>query len=201
MNNDSVIDVLSDRPYWLMCTADFKGGIAATSDPGDSGPMPLLGVFHFNFSDYHVATGTPQADLMTPDAIHFAHPDVGLFTFMRNRKPLTTATMYHWPLQNTSWSSFIPGNYLITYDTDKQITFNINTPLNAENFIVAAHLWHETAGKKITKVHWKWRMLNGSAIDATRLMQKEVGLTFDYSMSDLVPRPQKCYHVTPADVE
>ena len=109
--------------------------------------------------------------------------------------------MYHWPLQNTSWSSFIPGNYLITYDTDKQITFNINTPLNAENFIVAAHLWHETAGKKITKVHWKWKMLNGSAIDATRLMQKEVGLTFDYSMSDLVPRPQKCYHVTPADVE
>ena len=198
MNNDGVIDVLSDRPYWLMFGADFDAGIAATSDPGDSGTMPLLNVFHFNFSDYNKAIGIPDADLMTPDAMHFVRPDFGLFTFPGTG---TTATMYHWVLQNTAWGSFVPGSYVITYDADKQIRFDINSPLNADNYIVAAHLWYETAGTKITKVHWKWKMLNGSAIDATKLLQKDVGIGFDYNMSDLIPRPSKNYHVTPADVE
>jgi hypothetical protein len=194
MNGDGVIDVLSARPYWLMFGADFNGGVAATSDPGASGPMPLLNVFHFNFSDYNRAAGTPTAELLTPDARRFAFPDVGLYTFMRNRQPVTTATMYHWPLQNTSWGSFIPGSYAITYDTDKHVSFDVASPLNAENYIVAAHLWYETTGTKITKVHWKWEMLNGASIDATRLMREDVILQFSYNVTTQVN-----YHVTPRD--
>ena len=117
MNNDGVIDVLSDRPYWLMFGADFDAGVAATSDSGNSGIMPLLNVFHFNFSDYNKAKGIPDADLMTPDAKHFVHPDFGLFTFPGTG---TTATMYHWVLQNTAWGSFVPGSFVITYDANKQ---------------------------------------------------------------------------------
>jgi hypothetical protein len=197
MNNDGVIDVLSDRPYWLMRTVDFNGWTAPASDPGDSGTMPTLNVFHFNFSDYNVQSGTPQAELVTPDALHFASHDVGLYTFMKNGQPGTTASMYHWVLQGTSWSSFVTGNYLINYDTDKQITFNMNSPLNAENYIVAAHLWYETAGTKITKVHWKWKMQNGAPIDATRLLQKDVNLQFGYGVG--VARVGN-YHITSADV-
>jgi hypothetical protein len=198
MNNDNVIDVLSDRPYWFMCTADFSGGIAATSNPDDSGALPTLNVFHFNFSDYHLNAGTAQADLMTPDGLHFAQPETGLFTFMKNGKPSITATMYHWVLQNTSWSSFISGRYSIAYDADKHIAFTVTSPLNAENYIVAANLWYEKDGGKITKVHWKWKMQNGSAIDATRLLQKDVNLQFNYSSG--VAR-QGNYHITSADVE
>jgi hypothetical protein len=196
MNNDGVIDVLSDRPYWLMCTVDFNGGIADTTDPGDSGTTPSLNVFHFNFSDYHIQTGTLQADLVTPDALHFASHEVGLYTFMKNGQPGTTASMYHWVLQGTSWNSFVSGSYLITYDANRQITFNIASPLNAENYIVAAHLWYESSGTKISKVHWKWEMQNGSPIDATRLLQKDVNLQFGYGVG--VAR-QGNYHITSAN--
>jgi len=194
MNGDGVIDVLSDRPYWLMFGADFNGGIAATSAAGASGTMPALNVFHFNFSDYNRAAGTPTAELLTPDARRFSSPDVGLYTFMRNRQPGTTATMYHWPLQNTSWGSFIPGSYAITYDADRHVSFDVASPLNAENYIVAAHLWYERAGARITKVHWKWEMLNGASIDPTRLMREDVILQFSYNVTTQVN-----YHVTPRD--
>jgi hypothetical protein len=197
MNNDSVIDVLSDRPYYIFCTADFKGGIAPTSDPGDSGAMPSLNVFHFTFTDHHEATGTPSADLLTPDAQHFAINDAWSFTYQKTLGVSTLATMYHWVLGGALWSSFISGSYLITYDVDKQITFNIISPMNAENYIVPAHLWYDTAGTKIVKVHWKWKMHNGTAIDATRLMQKSVLLQFTYSLSS----PHRDYQMTAADTE
>jgi hypothetical protein len=198
MNNDDVIDVLSDRPYWLMCTVDFNGGIARTSDPGDSRTNPSLNVFHLNFSDYNVQTGTLHADLVTPDALHFGNHDVGLFTFPERGEQGTPASMYHWVLQGTMWNSFVAGNYLITYDTERQITFTMITPLIAENYIVAADLWYEMVGPKITKVHWKWKMQNGSPIDASRLLQKDVGLQFNYGFG---ATRQGYYHVTSSDTE
>jgi hypothetical protein len=194
MDADGVIDVLTDRPYWLMFGADFMGGVAATSASGAAGTTPLLNVFHFNFSDYNLAAGTPTAELLTPDGSRFSSPDVGVFTFMRDRQPTVTATMYHWPLQNTSWTSFNPGRYEITYDAGRHVAFDVASPLNADNYIVAAHLWYETAGTRITKVHWKWEMLNGTSIDATRLMQPEVILQFSYNVTTQVN-----YHVTPRD--
>lgn len=196
MNADGVIDVLSDRPYFLMFGADFDGGLAATSDPGASGARPSLNVFHFNFSDYNRAPGTPTAELSTPDASRFSSPDIGLYTFMHNGQPYATATMYHWPLQGTSWNAFNPGTYEVTYDAGRHVSFNVASPLNGENYIVAAHLWYETAGAKITKVHWKWEMLNGASIDATRLMQQDVALQFSYGVNTNVT-----YHVTPGDTE
>jgi hypothetical protein len=180
-----------------MCTVDFNGGIAATSDPGDSGAMPSLNVFHFNFSDYHVTAGSSEADLRTPDALHFARHETGLYTFPKSDGPGTTATMYHWVLQGTSWNSFVSGSYQITYDTDRKITFILASPLNAENYIVAAHLSCETTGTKITKVHWTWRMQNGSAINAKRLMQKDVNLQFGYGLGTT---RQGNYHLTSSDV-
>jgi hypothetical protein len=104
--------------------------------------------------------------------------------------------MYHWVLQNTSWNSFASGRYGITYGATGPVTFDVSTPLNTENYIVAAHLWYEMTGPKITKVHWKWEMLNGASIDATRLMQKDVILQFSYGVS-----VQKNYHITPAHTE
>jgi len=196
MNNDGVIDVLSSHPYWLMFGADFFGGVAANADPGNSGSMPVLGGFHFNFSDYGIATSSAGGNLLTPDSKNFAIHETRTFTFMKNDKPGTTATMYHWVLQNTDWDSFISGTYAITYETDKQVSFAITIPLKAENYIVAAHLWYEMSGKKITKVHWTWKMLNGSAIDATRLMQRDVILQFNYGLTSQIN-----YHITPAESE
>lgn len=194
MNGDGVIDVLSDRPYWLMFGADFDGGVAATSSSAAAGIVPALNVFHFNFSDYNIAAGTPTAELLTPDGGRFPFSDVGRYTFMRNGQPVTTATMYHWVLQNTSWGSFDPGRYQITYEAGRQVSFDVTSPLNTDNYIVAAHFWYEMAGARITKVHWKWEMLNGASIDATRLMQEGVGLQFSYGISSQVN-----YHVTPSD--
>jgi len=194
MDGDGVIDVLTARPYWLMFGADFDGGTAATSSSGASGAMPALNVFHFNFSDYNITAGTPSAELVTPDGGRFAMHEAGRFTFMRNGQPGITASMYHWVLQNTSWSSFNPGRYQITYDAGRQVSFDVASPLNADNYIVAAHFWYEMTGTRITKVHWQWHMLNGAGIDATRLLQEDVALQFSYGIAR-----QITYHVTPGD--
>jgi hypothetical protein len=194
MDGDGVIDVLTARPYWLMFGADFDGGVAATSSSAAAGLVPALNVFHFNFSDYNVEAGAPSGELVTPDGGRFAQHQTGLFTFMRNGQPQVTATMYHWVLQNTSWGSFASGTYQITYDAGRHVSFDVASPLNADNYIVAAHFWYEMTGTRITKVHWKWEMLNGASIDATRLMQEGVGLQFSYSISSQVN-----YHVALSD--
>jgi hypothetical protein len=194
MDGDGVIDVLTSRPYWLMFGADFDGGLAATSSAGASAALPALNVFHFNFSDYNIEAGSPSGELVPPDGGRFALHESGIFTFMRNGQPLVTATMYHWVLQNTSWSSFASGRYQITYDAGRHVSFDVGSPLNADDYIVAAHFWYEMTGARITRVHWRWQMLNGASIDATRLIQEGVGLQFSYGISSQVN-----YHVSTSD--
>lgn len=168
MNNDNIIDVLSDSPYWLRFGVDFNGGAPSNGDPGELGPLPALNVFHFNFKDDHIAIDTPKAVLTTPDASTFTCDEA------RDLE-------YHWVLQN-NWSSLQAGNYLISYGTDNnQVSFNVDSPLDSENYIVAAYLWYEMNETTMYKVHWKWRMLNGADIDASKLLQNDVILQFQLS--------------------
>ncbi len=185
MDGNGTIDLLGGRKYWMRFGADFDGGKAPTSDPGSSSPMPRLNVFHFNFSDGEAPAADPPAVLTAPDGIQFLCHEASSNDF----------TQYHWVLQNTSWTSFISGKYKISYAGAREVTFSVISPLNLENYIVAAQLWYEKTGKKITRVHWKWKMLNGTTIDASRLLQKDVLLQFNNHGF----RSQKNYQLTSAD--
>jgi hypothetical protein len=187
MNGDNVIDVLSDRPYWLQFGVWFDGGIAATSDPGNSGAKPSTQMFDFKFSDYHQATDVLHADLVTPDGVH--HVNAGGITLSA-----IAGTVLMWGIQPNSLGSLVPGKYQISYDSDKQVVFEMASPLNSENCIVATHFWYEMAGARISMLHWKWEMLNGAAIDPTRLMYNKVYIQFSR-----MPGPMQEYNPTSAD--
>ncbi len=180
MNHDGVLDVLSARPYWIGFGADFEGGLAPTSDPGSAGAMPALNVFHFGFSDFNVNAGTPPGTLLAPDGSAFGLHESNPFTFQMDGQAGRAATMYHWVLQNTSWSAFQAGTYTINYDGGGPVSFGVAEPLNGSNYIVATRGWVETSAGTVTRVHWKWTMQDGRPIDAMKLMNQQVTVQFAY---------------------
>lgn len=187
MDGDGNIDVLAARKYWMRFGSDFDGGTAPTADPGSGAPMPRQNVFHFNFSDGETPAAEPKAILTAPDGMQFLCHEASTNDF----------TQYHWVLQNTSWSSFIEGRYSILYAGTRSVTFSVASPLKMDNYIVAAQLWYEKTGSIITRVHWKWRMLNGAPIDASRLLKKHVILQFNYNGFS----SQKNYQLTSSDTQ
>lgn len=187
MDRDGVIDVLSPRKYWMRFGSDFDGGTAMRAEPGTAAPLPKQNVFHFNFSDGEPPVSQPVAVLSAPDGKSFLCHEASMNDF----------TQYHWVLQNTAWSSFLGGAYAIDYAGGRRVEFTIASPLQVENYIVAAHLWYEMEGNTITRVHWRWRMLNGAPIDAARLIAKQVILQFNYNGFS----SQKNYQVTSADTQ
>lgn len=187
MDRDGVIDLLSPRKYWMRFGSDFDGGTAMTAEPGPTAPLPKQNVFHFNFSDGETPVVPPVPMLWAPDGKVFPCHEA-------NTNDLK---QYHWVLQNTAWSSFLGGAYAIDYAGGRRVEFTIASPLQVENYIVAAHLWYEMEGNTITRVHWRWRMLNGAPIDASRLIAKQVILQFNYNGFS----SQKNYQITSADTQ
>ncbi len=196
MNGDDVIDALSDRPYGMMFGADFAGGPPPTADPGPAGPLPQLNVFHFNFNDLHIAVQTPLAVITTPDGGSFTADGQPVVSRDPNWSP------YHFIFQ-TGWSAFAAGSYAIDYGTEpRHVQFELSSSLGSGNFIVAANLWMEMQGATLHKLHWRWKMLDGSDLDATRLLRPDVTIQVFYGDG---PRPpqwiQRPFTMRPADTE
>ena len=196
MNRDEVIDVLSDRPYWMMFGADFEGGAPPTADPGVAGPMPSLNVFHFNFGDAHAAVQLPRAAITTPDGGRFEADGQPVVSRDPSWSP------YHWVFQ-TGWSTFAAGGYAIDYGAEsRHVQFDLLSPLGAGNFIVAANLWVEMQGPTLHKVHWRWKMLDGSELDATRLLKRDVTVQVFYGDGPNPPLwTQRPFTLRPTDTE
>jgi hypothetical protein len=195
MNGDGKLDVLSTRPYWLRFGADFNGGVAPTTDPGTNAQAPLLWAFHFNFANFTAGQSGDGVMLTAPDGHTF-----GIHEWFDRSWPTSTGnrdmTIFHWVLQNTSWGSFVPGTYKITAGGET-VSFTTGTPLNADDYIVATNVWYEKSATRVTKVHWQWKMLNGTPVNATRLMDKEnIYVQFNFGVGTGV---QKNYKLRPSD--
>ncbi len=168
MNDDGVIDVLSPRPYMIWLRTVFAGGNPPTTDPGPGAPLPPLEDFSFFFSDFALASSTSPGTLRLPGGQTYqsrlwehADPTPG-------RSPYT---IHHWVLQNTGWQTFGAGSYRIDYDGRPPVSFDLQFPLNGNQYIVATRVWFEVTADTIRRIHWQWRMRDGSNIDPTRLIR------------------------------
>lgn len=180
MNDDGVIDVLSPRPYMIWLRSWFNGGTPPTTDPGPAAPAPAIADFSFFFSDFALASSTSPATLRLPGGQTYLS---GLWQYDDPTPGRSPYTIHHWVLQNTGWQAFGTGSYRIDYEGRPPVSFDLRFPLDGNKYIVATRVWYEVTADTIRRIHWEWRMRDGSNIDPTRLMRPgQVMIQFGYGI-------------------
>lgn len=188
MNGDGVIDVLSDRRYWMMFGAVLEGP-PVSSHAGTRMALPTLSSMRLSVSDYHPAVLTPAPVLSTPDGSAFTCTQ-SQDRWAGDPSDPSEIPVYVWDSQN-HWNAFGSGEYHIDYDVDhKQLDFAVQSPLATDKLIAATDLWFEQRDPSTVTLHWQWRMLDGADLDVSRLLKIIIaGFTFNDGRAPLFKNP------------
>lgn len=187
MNSDGVLDVLSDRPYWMSFGMTFQGPTIASTDPAGAGPLATIDFVAMGFSDYHATVATPPAVLTLPSGTQLTNPQLGFAYAGHTDGREIPAYQFSAP----TMTSLDAGTYDIVYDVDaKHLVFALDNALSFGDFIVATDAWYSAPDSQNTTFHWRWAMMSGTYVDGAKLLWNVVlQVRFDDGRPDLFANP------------
>lgn len=167
MNADGVLDVLSERPYWLAFRFVFRGPLVAGSDPAGTAAHAVVESVGLLFSDYQPTVAQPPATLVLANGTSVSNPQLGVrWAGHVDGRELPT---YQFAVPGLTQAD--AGTYAISYDTGpRRLSFVLEAPIALDDYITGTDLWVSRPDAQRTTVHWRWSRLDGTYVDGAALL-------------------------------
>ncbi len=167
MNGDGVLDVLSERPYWLAFRFVFRGPLVASSDPAGTAALPTVDSVGLLFSDYQPTVAQPPATLVLANGITVSNPQLGMrWAGHVDGRELPT---YQFGVPGLAQAD--AGTYAISYDAGpRRLSFVLDSPIALDDYITGTDVWVSRPDAQRTTFHWRWSRLDGTPVEGAALL-------------------------------